>query len=271
MAWARIDDNFFNHPKVRKAGKDAVMFHIAALCYSNAFRTDGFINDDTLELIAIQAFLKRANGYADKLVECKLWWRVEGGYQIHDYLEYNKSKTEIETMNDARRTNGKQGGRPKQNLTTGKKITETKPNQVMKNNLTYNLTHNQNLTESKPINPSHINPIKDTTTTMPPSDFQPFAEVYESVTGSEPKVLNAEIEAVQTIIQAGGTPADFRKALQGLQDKDYGISSMASALTWTLKDIEKRKRPARVNNDHKPKRSELDDILDGAPIFAEDK
>ena len=53
-------------------------------------------------------------------LECKLWWRVEGGYQIHDYLEYNKSKTEIETMNDARRTNGKQGGRPKQNLTTGR-------------------------------------------------------------------------------------------------------------------------------------------------------
>ena len=268
MAWARIDDNFFNHPKVRKAGKDAVMFHIAALCYSNAFRTDGFINDDTLELIAIQAFLKRANGYADKLVECKLWWRVEGGYQIHDYLEYNKSKTEIETMNDARRTNGKQGGRPKQNLTTGKNITETKPNQVIKNNL----THNQNVTESKPINPSHINPIKDTTTTVPPSDFQPFAEVYELVTGSEPKVLNAEIEAVSAIIKAGGTPDDYRIALQGMQDKDYTIANMSSALTWTLNDINKRKQPKRPNNvGRKPLSAGLDEILADAPIFAEDK
>jgi DNA-binding transcriptional ArsR family regulator len=86
-----------------------------------------------------------------------------------------------------------------------------------------------------------------TTTTMPPSDFQPFAEVYELVTGSEPKVLNAEIEAISAIIKAGGTPDDYRSALQGMQDKDYTIANMSSALTWTLKDIENRKQPARIN------------------------
>ena len=60
MAWARIDDNFFNHPKVRKAGKDAVIFHMAELCHSNAFTTDGFIAEDMLELIATQAFQRKA-------------------------------------------------------------------------------------------------------------------------------------------------------------------------------------------------------------------
>ena len=111
-----------------------------------------------------------------------------------------------------------------------------------------------------------------TTTTVPPSDFQPFAEVYELVTGSEPKVLNAEIEAVSEILKAGGTPDDFRKALQGMQDKDYTIASMASALTWTLKDIDKRKQPARTNRAaRKPTSASLDEILDGAPIFEEDK
>lgn len=100
------------------------------------------------------------------------------------------------------------------------------------------------------------NKIKLNTTPLPPlppQDFQLFANVFESVTGSEPKVLNAEIEAVQAILEAGGTPDDYRKALQGMQDKDYTISSMASALNWTLTDIEKRKRPARVNNGRKPK------------------
>jgi len=108
--------------------------------------------------------------------------------------------------------------------------------------------------------------------TVPPSDFQLFAEVYELVTGSEPKVLNAEIEAVSEILKAGGTPDDFRKALQGMQDKDYTIASMASALTWTLKDVEKRKQPARPNRvGRKQTSAGLDEILDGAPIFAEDK
>ena len=111
-----------------------------------------------------------------------------------------------------------------------------------------------------------------TTTTVPPSDFQLFAEVYELVTGSEPKVLNAEIEAVSTIIKAGGTPDDFRKALQGMQDKDYTIANMSSALTWTLKDIDKRKQPARPNRvARKSTSASLDEILDGAPIFEEDK
>ena len=111
-----------------------------------------------------------------------------------------------------------------------------------------------------------------TTTTVPPSDFQLFAEVYELVTGSEPKVLNAEIEAVSTIIKAGGTPDDFRAALQGMQDKDYTIANMSSALTWTLKDIDKRKQPARPNRvARKSTSAGLDEILAGAPIFAEDK
>ena len=111
-----------------------------------------------------------------------------------------------------------------------------------------------------------------TTTTVPPSDFQPFAEVYELVTGSEPKVLNAEIEAVSAIIKAGGTPDDFRSALQGMQDKDYTIANMSSALTWTLKDINKRKQPKRPNNvGRKPLSAGLDEILADAPIFAEDK
>lgn len=124
MAWARIDDNFFNHPKVRKAGKDAVIFHVAALCHSNAFTTDGFIADDMLQLIATQAFHKRADGYADRLVECELWERVEGGYLIHDFLKYNHSKTEVEEIRTKKSISGKQGGRP---IKAEEKQIESKP------------------------------------------------------------------------------------------------------------------------------------------------
>ena len=112
MAWARIDDNFFNHPKVRKAGKDAIIFHMAALCYSNAFTTDGFIADVMLELIATQAFQRKANGLADRLVECGLWDSIEGGYLIHDFLDYNYSRQQIDEIKSKRSDAGKQGGRP---------------------------------------------------------------------------------------------------------------------------------------------------------------
>ena len=108
-------------------------------------------------------------------------------------------------------------------------------------------------------------------TTTTPAEFLEFAEVYQSVTGSEPLVLNAEIEAVSEIVKAGGTPEDYRRALQGMQDKTYTIANMASAMNWTLSDLRKAKQPKRANNGHKTKRSDLDEILDGAPIFAEDK
>lgn len=262
MAWARIDDAFFNHPKVRKAGKDAVIFHMAALCHSNAFTTDGFIADAMLELIAIQAFQRKANGLADRLVECGLWDRIEGGYLIHDYLEYNYSKQQVEEIKSKRSAAGKQGGRP----------TKSKPKANEKQNES-KIEANEKQNESHTH--THINTNKDlttTTTTVLPSDFQPFAEVYELVTGSEPKVLNAEIEAVSEILKAGGTPDDFRSALQGMQDKDYTIANMSSALTWTLKDINKRKQPVRNNKGgRKSTSASLDEILADAPIFAEDK
>ena len=112
MAWARIDDNFFNHPKVRNAGKDAVIFYLAALCHSNAFLTEGFIQDAMIELIGVQSFQKKPVQLAERLVDCGLWERVDGGYLIHDFLKYNHSKAEVEEIKSKKSASGKLGGRP---------------------------------------------------------------------------------------------------------------------------------------------------------------
>ncbi len=255
MAYASVEYEFWCNPKIRAAGKDAALLYIAANGYCNQFMTDGFILDESIDAIAALAFQRNPNKAVDALVENGLWHRVNGGYEVHDYLKYNKSKAQIESLSEKRSNAGKAGA-------------------DMRNKSSEDATANaKHLPEQ--LNGSILYTLKDkesTTTTVPPSDFQLFAEVYELVTGSEPKVLNAEIEAVGEIIKAGGTPDDFRKALQGMQDKDYTIASMASALTWTLKDIEKRKQPVRPNKvARKSTSSDLDEILDGAPIFAEDK
>lgn len=113
--------------------------------------------------------------------------------------------------------------------------------------------------------------IEKENTTTTPNEIIQFGNVYNDITGNDPKFTPEEIDAIQEIVKAGGTTADYRKALEGMRAKRYTIATMASALTWTLGDIEKRKNPVLRGNGHKPKRSELDDILDGAPIFAEDK
>ena len=113
--------------------------------------------------------------------------------------------------------------------------------------------------------------IEKENTTTTPDEIVQFGNVYNDITGNDPQFTPDEVDAIQEIVKAGGTTADYRKALEGMRAKRYTIATMASALTWTLGDIEKRKNPVSRNNNHKPKRSELDEILDGAPIFAEDE
>jgi len=242
MAWTRIDDKFLMNPKIQAAGVYGMALYLSGLIYCNTNLTDGYIPEVMLPALCGLAYQMPSKKVADILVDLNLWESVPGGYLVHDFLTFNKSKKEIELLNKTRANNGAKGGRVAKQ--TGKQ------------------NETDLLSKQPPIIPNTLiplvpNPINSPLPPLPPQDFQLFADVFESVTGSEPKVLNSEIEAVQSILEAGGTPDDYRKALQGMQDKDYTISNMASALNWTLADIEKRKRPARVNNGRKPKTPDM--------------
>ena len=178
MAWARIDDNFFNHPKVRKAGKDAIIFHMAALCYSNAFTTDGFIADVMLELIATQAFQRKANGLADRLVECGLWDSIEGGYLIHDFLDYNYSRQQIDEIKRKRSAAGKQGGRPaKANV----KQNESKTKANVKQNESHTHTHINTHTNTD------INPTNQSSSIAEKGDDDDLYKAFETIAAVTPQ------------------------------------------------------------------------------------
>ena len=162
MAWTRIDDKFLMNPKVQQAGAYGLALYLSGLIYSNSNMTDGFIPDVMLPVIGALAFQTNAKKTASVLVGLNLWESVEGGYRIHDFLDFNKSRSEIENMNQARVANGSKGGRPNNltpNLTHNQNITETKPSQVIKNNLTPNLAPNHNETWNEPINPNTLIPI----------------------------------------------------------------------------------------------------------------
>ncbi len=81
MPWARLDDQFWSHPKVAAAGHEAVGLHCRALSYSASYATDGFLPVDVVRMLA-GARLKPLTG---KLIGARLWTAVEGGWMIHDY------------------------------------------------------------------------------------------------------------------------------------------------------------------------------------------
>lgn len=90
MSWVKIDDNFSEHPKVIKLSDSSFRLHIRVMCYCSKFLTDGIIEDSTVD--GMRGKVRDVR----ELVGAGLWDVVQGGWQIHDYLEYNWARQDVE-------------------------------------------------------------------------------------------------------------------------------------------------------------------------------
>jgi len=123
------------------------------------------------------AYQTPSKGMAQVLVNLNLWEKVEGGYQIHDFLEFNKSREQIKTLNKQRAENGaKNAPYYKQNNTcpgtgsgtgsgtgTGDKPVPINPNTLI---------------------PNTLNPEKIITTTGGAENFSAIVSAYEAEIGA---------------------------------------------------------------------------------------
>jgi hypothetical protein len=89
MPWFRLDDTFHSHPKVIKAGNEAIGLYVRCGSYAAQHLTDGFVPEHV-------ALLYGTPELADTLVGAKLWRRVRAGWRMPDYLQYNPSKQAVE-------------------------------------------------------------------------------------------------------------------------------------------------------------------------------
>jgi hypothetical protein len=105
MSWARLDENFPEHPKVLGLKDDAFRAHVRAICYSARLLTDGVILRAALP--SIGASVKIANS----LVTAGVWEAADGGYVIHDYLTYNPAREEVLANRQKKAEAGALGGR----------------------------------------------------------------------------------------------------------------------------------------------------------------
>ena len=92
MAWVKIDDQFTDHPKVVAAGPLAGWLYVCGLTYCSRYLTDGFIPEAQIRRMAD---IKNPAACASRLVDAGLWIRVDGGYHVHDYLEYQPSAEKV--------------------------------------------------------------------------------------------------------------------------------------------------------------------------------
>jgi hypothetical protein len=93
MVWVKVDDGLFSHPKFAALGElmlPAAGLYVLALSWSGHELTDGFI--PTAQVARLAG--RKVSPIVRALVAAGLWDVVEGGYRIHDFLEYNPSRAE---------------------------------------------------------------------------------------------------------------------------------------------------------------------------------
>jgi hypothetical protein len=92
--WSKLDDALIDHRKIFTAGRligkngpaIALGFYAVGLLWSNKHLTDGFLPEDV-----IMGFrhVDQPLSIAGALAKAELLDKVTGGFQIHDFGEYN--------------------------------------------------------------------------------------------------------------------------------------------------------------------------------------
>lgn len=124
-----------DHPKMITISGEAKWSFVEMLLYCQAQLTNGFID----ERVAHRKWSDTAiNELTTNDATNPTLYKVEGGYQIHDYCEYQRSSEEVVRIKEAKRAAGAKGGvasgearrskieaESKQNLSKTKPDTET--------------------------------------------------------------------------------------------------------------------------------------------------
>lgn len=89
MTWARLDDSILTHPKVAGLSAGAGWLWVRALVYCNKHLTDGELVPAALKV------LQARRRDLDELLAAGLLETAPGGYQIHDYSQWNETRASV--------------------------------------------------------------------------------------------------------------------------------------------------------------------------------
>jgi hypothetical protein len=98
VPWFRVDDSFYDHPKVFDASDSAVALWTRAGSWSARNLTNGYV-----PAAMLARFCSDPETAAGELVRRRLWSRSRGGYQFHDWDHYQPMKEAVENERKAAR------------------------------------------------------------------------------------------------------------------------------------------------------------------------
>ena len=88
----------------------ALGFYAATLALCQSYRNDGYIPTEQLAAVIACSDVDRKR-LAKALIAVHLFDAVNGGIQVHDFLDHNSSKAEIEAARAAMSEGGRKGGK----------------------------------------------------------------------------------------------------------------------------------------------------------------
>lgn len=122
MSWLKIDDRLFLHPKWLATPTGARALWITALSYCGAQCTDGFVAAPVLMILG------GCQEDAEALVKSGLWIEAEGGWNFHNFAEYNKTSEDRRSISEARAEAGRRGAEAKAQQNPSKNLANDEQN-----------------------------------------------------------------------------------------------------------------------------------------------
>lgn len=237
MAWVRLDDHFDENTKLQAAGPLGVALWTCSLAYCNRNLTDGFIPKSKAHTLLDFDGLAMVDGMhgeditgamiAKKLVDVGLYEVVEGGYIVHDYLDYQPSKAEIEAqrqhVSEERSKAGQAGAKSRWDGKNGKAIA---------NGLANDMPNACQSDGPKPNPNPKPNPTPNTERerekeSLPGGDPD-FANLYTAVQSKMTPNTSNHLDDMHAMVDAGVTAEDWLAGWE-IAEKKPGL---AKATWW---------------------------------------
>src|SRR5687767_456008 len=113
MPWFALDDGFDTHPKVRKAGNAAIGLFVRLGVHATKHLTEGHLDGVIVRDYGTPATVRKLitvgmlHEHGHDCPRCPQ--PAEDSFVIHDYLDYNKSRAQIEAAREAARKRQNRG------------------------------------------------------------------------------------------------------------------------------------------------------------------